>query len=300
MWKYHLLALFSVVVWGSTFISTKLLIQAELTPSQIFFFRFLLAYVGLVAVQLAQRKPIQWRCHSWKDEAMMVLCALMGGSLFFYAQNTAMVYAEASVVSFLVCIAPLATAFLSLFWKKDEKPTAMLWVGAGVALLGVYFIVTGNNQVESAGQSRLLGATLAFGAAVMWAVYQLLCKPLSDKYDAMTLTRKVFGYGTLTILPVVLAEEPIQWQRLATPLVATNLLVLGLIASLACFLAWSVVIQRMGSVKSTAYLYMPPFVASVLSYFILDEVLTPLMMGGGMLILIGVFLSIKPKKLKAK
>lgn len=293
---YHLLAVLCVVLWGSTFISTKILIQAGFTPAQIFFLRFLLAYVGLIGIQLYKKERLLLFCENWKEEAQMLIAALTGGSVFFWLQNTAMVYAEASIVSFLVCVAPLLTAFLALWVGVKQKPTLSLWVGAVIALIGVYFIVTGIGEESTSGSNRILGGTLAFIAALLWSVYQLICQPLSQKYGTLLLTRKIFGYGVLTILPSFFFEERLPWEQLLEPSIIGHFSLLGIGASLGCFWAWNTVIQRIGSVISANYLYIPPLVASLLAFFILDEALTVFMLFGGALILLGVAIAIRPRK----
>ena len=64
--KYHLLALVIVAIWGLTFISTKVLILSGLTPAEIFFVRFLLAYLGMLLFHLARK--IRWFSASLRDE----------------------------------------------------------------------------------------------------------------------------------------------------------------------------------------------------------------------------------------
>jgi len=86
---YHLIVLIVVVIWGTTFISTKLLLAAGLEPDSIFFYRFLLAYTG---IWLFGKTHANLCAKSWKDEGLFILIGILGGSLYFLAENYALQY----------------------------------------------------------------------------------------------------------------------------------------------------------------------------------------------------------------
>ena len=96
-YRYHLAALFTVSVWGATFVSTKVLIAHGLTPAWIFFLRFALAYACILP--LAPRRL--W-LGSAADEALALAAGVTGGSLYFLTENIALQYAPASNVSLIV------------------------------------------------------------------------------------------------------------------------------------------------------------------------------------------------------
>ena len=102
---YHLTAIMVVAVWGMTFISTKVLIVHGLSPQEIFFFRFLLAYIVVC--------PISSHClfaRNLKDELCLMGGGVLGGSLFFFLQNMALGLTQASNVSFIICTCLLYTS----------------------------------------------------------------------------------------------------------------------------------------------------------------------------------------------
>ena len=71
---YHLVAFLTIVVWGSTFVFTKMLLQAGLSSAQIFTLRFLIAYVLLMSCQLLMGRISRSSlfCKNWRDELLMV------------------------------------------------------------------------------------------------------------------------------------------------------------------------------------------------------------------------------------
>ena len=82
--KYHILAILTVAVWGTTFISTKILINNGLSPQEIFLLRFIIAYIGIWFIS-----PRKIFSDSIKDELTMFAAGLTGGTLYFLTENTA-------------------------------------------------------------------------------------------------------------------------------------------------------------------------------------------------------------------
>lgn len=282
-------------LWGSTFVATKVLLIHGLTPAGIFMLRFGMAYAGLALVCLSRRGRSRWFCHSLRDEAGMVLAGLTGGSFYFLTENTALQLTMASHVSLIVCLAPLLTALVALALPHGERGSRRLWVGSLIAFAGVALVSLGEPGGER-GASPLLGSALALAAALSWAVYQHAVRPLAHRYGSLMLTRKVFGYGVLTILPVVAAEGAWPGPQLTQPIVWGNLLFLGLIASLVCYAVWNVVVARLGSIVSANYIYLNPLVTCIVSYIILGERFTPLMAAGAAAILAGLYVVMKPQR----
>ena len=129
---YHLIAILVVAIWGLTFISTKVLINHGLTPQEIFFYRFLIAYLGIWVIS-----PKRLFTSNWKDELWLMAGGFFGGSLYFFTENTALGITQASNVAFIICTAPLLTTILSLLFYKSEKATKGLIYGSILALIGV-------------------------------------------------------------------------------------------------------------------------------------------------------------------
>ena len=100
------MAIAVVVVWGLTYISTKVLIQQGLHPHEIFFYRFLVAYAGIWLIA-----PRRLLANSLEGRRLVALAGFFGGSLYFYTENTALGLTQASNVAFLLCTAPLLTPF---------------------------------------------------------------------------------------------------------------------------------------------------------------------------------------------
>lgn len=283
---YHALAIVTVAIWGITFISTKMLIQHGLSPEEIFFYRFLMAYVCMVAI--AHKRLF---ASTGIDEFKFFLCGISGGSLYFVVENTALGITLASNVGLIISTAPLFTMLFSrLFIHNTRLPSKMV-AGALIALTGVGAVVFNGNMVL---KINPLGDMLTLVAAALWAVYSLLLKDVSNRYSTFFITRKVFFYGIATVA-VYFLFRPIDFRPevMALPVVYGNLLFLGLGASLMCYISWNVVVRHLGAAKASNYLYFIPLVTLVAATVLLSEPLSVISVCGAALILGGVILAEK-------
>ncbi len=296
---YHLTALTVSAVWGVTFVSTKVLINAGMQPMAIFAVRFLVAYAGIWLFSLPRPEARRVWSRTWKDELVFLFLGISGGSLYFLMENTALAHTQASNVSFLVCSAPLFTALLTLLWRKigrgrfvegleDVRAGWPLLLGTLLALSGMALLVFDGSRVHFSAKGDLL----AVGAALCWAFYSLFMGEMTHTYGSVFATRKVFFYGLLTILPMAgTFGDSLSPSILFRPEVILNLLFLGLIASLAGFIAWNLAMDKLGNVTSTNYVYMNPVFTLVFAVAFLGERMTLSGALGSLAILAGVFLA---------
>ena len=282
-----IVALVVVFIWGETFISTKVLITNGLMPADIFVYRFTLAYICLWAFA-----PKKLWCESVKDELVMVLLGIFGGSLYFLSENTALKFSTASNVSILVCSAPLLTALLISLFYKNERMNVRQIVGSLVAFAGMALVVLNGSHVLNLNP---LGDLLALGAALTWGFYSLFMKSVSDKYGVRFITRKVFGYGLLTMLPYFIFVSPLNMDPsiLLKPVVWENLVYLGLVASLLCFLTWNWCLPRLGTVRTTNLIYSQPFFTMLIAYLVLGERITWMAIIGTVILIGGMMMAVK-------
>ena len=294
-WIYHVAAFLIVVVWGCTFVFTKLLLVEGLTPAQIFTLRFLIAYVLLLGWSLASKNH-RWFCPSWRDELLMLLLGVTGGSVYFLAENSALNYTTTTNTSLIVCSCPLFASLLVSLFYKSQRMNKLQFVGALIAFFGVVVVVLNGRFVLHLSP---VGDGLALTACLCWAVYSLLMLPVNSRYNSILITRKVFFYGLLTMIPYYLlrpVEAGIFFSssllRLS-PSAVFNLLFLGCIASMGCFLAWTWVMKRLGVVVTTNYVYVNPVATIVFAWWILSEHITPYFILGTILIIAGMCLADK-------
>lgn len=278
---YHLLALLVIFIWGTTFVSTKLLLGAGLAPQDILLYRFVMAYAG---IWLFGRERLFTA--SWRDEGKLLLLGILGGSVYTQVENVALEYTQASNVALIIGIAPLLTALLAHLFTRGERLGRRTILGSLLAFAGLAMVVFNGSVVL---KMHPIGDMLCLCAAFSWAFYTLILKDLSERYTALFITRKTLFYGLVTTLPI-LAFWPLRadWATLAQPIVWGNLLFLGVAASLLCLLFWGRVVGRLGAVRATNYIYLSPPVTLIAAALVLGERITPMALLGAACILLGV------------
>lgn len=282
---YHILALLTVTIWGTTFVATKVLLQHGLGPIDIMFYRFILAYFCILIIS---HKRL-W-ADNLKDEGMLILAGLTGGTMYFIAENTALGISQASNVALLVCTTPIFTALLTHYFFKDPLRKNMM-IGSFIALVGVGLVVFSGSVIL---KINPLGDFLSILASLMWSIYCLILKPLSKRYPTAFITRKVFLYSILSLL-VYFLFDPLCMQTnvLFQPVVMYNLLFLGIVASMLCFIAWNAAVKVLGPSHTANYIYIQPMSTLVLSSIVLSEVITLTSLLGAVCIIGGVYLAEK-------
>ena len=167
--------------------------------------------------------------------------------------------------------------------------------GSLIACLGMAVVVLNGHFVLHLSP---LGDLLAFGACLCWAVYSLLMKSAANKYSTTFITRKVFIYGLVTIIPYYICfpdEASPSIFQLFNYSILLNLLFLGVVASMLCFLLWNWVIGKLGAVVATNWVYFNPITTILFAWWLLNEQITVWFLLGSALILLGMYLADRKK-----
>ena len=164
----------------------------------------------------------------------------------------------------------LTTVLSHLFYKESLREG--LLYGSLVALVGVGLVVFNGSVLLKVNP---LGDFLTLVAATMWAFYCLILKRLSRSYPTLFITRKVFFYGILSLF-FYFAIYPlnIKLELLKLPVVYLNILFLGVIASMLCYIMWNTAVRALGASKTANYIYIVPLVTLITSAIFLSETIT--------------------------
>lgn len=280
----HLAALFTILVWGTTFISTKILL-VDFQPIEILFFRFVMGYFVLMAAY-----PHRLGKLNRKQEITFIAAGFCGVCLYYLLENIALTYTMASNVGVIISVAPFITAILAhLFMKSEEKLQINFLIGFVVAMAGIILISFNGSQLKL----NPIGDVLAFAAAFVWACYSILTKKIgSFGLPVILTTRRTFFYGILFMIPTLfLFDFQIDVSRFIDTKNLLNILYLGIGASALCFVTWNYAVKVLGAVKTSIYIYMVPVITVITSVLVLKETVTVLSIAGTILTVIGLFLS---------
>ncbi|MBR5638225.1 MAG: DMT family transporter [Muribaculaceae bacterium] len=286
---YHAIAISVILAWGVSFPFTKILLTNGITPTEIFVYRTIVAYLGLLVI--SRFNVSFW---GWRDEALALLCGLTGGTLYFVLQNVALNMTLLSDVVIVIAINPLLTTILAAIFLKEEHFSWKILLYSAVAFMGMAVVTLRNGFVWGNG---LMGNILAFLAALSWAVYSVLLKRVQGRHSTLSITRKVMFYGVLCAAPLMFLQPLTSMSTLLRPDLLANMLFLALICSMAAFFIWNLVIKKIGAIRSSNYLYLDPIISILMGVILIGEKVTTIAVIGCALVLLGV---IMVEKLTAK
>ena len=282
----HMAALLCAVIWGTTFISTKVVLSV-FTPIEILVIRFFLGYILL---WLIRPEKLEWQ--GVKREKDLALAGAFGISLYYLAENYALEFSSAGNVSLIVSTAPFFIALMFRIMKEsDEKFSVWFFLGFVMAISGIALM---NFSSEGFSFSPA-GDLLAFLGAFLWGIYSVFIRRASScGYDTIVLTRRTFFYGLLVLVPVsFITGFDVSLSDFSSVSVTLNVLYLGLGASAVCFAVWNHAIKALGAITSGVYIYLVPAVTVVFSYFFLGDEINPSVAAGTVLVIAGLFVSEK-------
>ena len=280
----HYTALLTELIWGTTFISTKVLLS-DFLPIEILFFRFLLGYFALWVIS-----PHILRVKEKREEISFALAGLTGACLYYLLENIALTYTLATNVAIIVSVAPFFTAVLShVLSKERERISPFFFIGFLIAFLGILLINLNGSRMNL----NPKGDILALVAAFIWALYSILCRKINSYgYNVVQSTRRTFFYGLLFMIPIFIASgASFNLTGFKDFKNLFNLVFLGLGASAISFVTWNYSVKRLGAIKTSVYIYLIPVVTIVFSATFLSEPITPMIGAGTVMTLSGLIVS---------
>lgn len=289
----HIGALLTVTFWATSFLSTKVLMESGgFTPVEMYVYRFTGAYLLLFLITF---KKIM--SDSWRDELTFLLSGICSGSLYFITENIALQLTKAGNVSLLASISPMFTTLLmAVVFKQKLKPGVI--IGSGIAILGVGCIILGNGESL---ELRPTGDLLAIAAAMCWAIYTIAIRRVIPTYTTLFITRKLFFYGVITALPILLIQMQSEPSHLSLlfdinrPRYFFNFMFLVLCCSVLAYIIWNEAMKILGAVTANNYLYLQPPITMVAGSFFLGEHVFMMGVLGCILVIVGLIISDKWK-----
>lgn len=279
----HIAALFTMAVWGVTFVSTKVLLT-YLDPLEILATRTILGFITLAIL-----RPRILRLQQKSHELFFAAAGLTGSFLYYLAENIALEYADASFVSVAVSTAPLFTAILGFVVLKEHGARVRFFVGFVIAMAGIMLI----SFQGGPGYASPLGLLLCLLAAFSWAIYSIIIKHISNLgYETVATTKRVFAWGLVYMaLAWLVRGKPVPLEAFMQPIVWGNLAFLGILASAICFVTWGYSVKHLGATSASAYIYLQAPLTVVWAVLLLGDPFTAPIFCGIVLVIGGLVLS---------
>lgn len=291
--KAHVLALFTILVWSTTFVATKVLLAAGLTPLWILVIRFALGFAALSCL-----RPHRLRLANPRDGRLFAAAGLTGVACYFLLENVALTFTSATAVGAICATSPLFCALIAL--ARGQRPASPVGFAVGfvLAMGGILLVGTasGGSAFTGSAADNLFGCGLAFIASLVWAVYSTLVSRIAEAgYETLAATKRIFAWGLLFMIPALPFAGAFPAEALGNPLAVANLLFLGLGASAACFATWNFAVKHLGAVVTSTYIYLVPALTGAASALVLGEPVTAPIVAGVTLTIAGLMLSNRTK-----
>lgn len=266
----------TVLFWSSAFPAVRYSLEYY-SPESLMLFRFLVASALLLGYCAIKKVPLPQK----KDMPLFALSGFVGVFLYMWAFNTGANMVLSGISSFIIASAPIFTLILSIKFLR-EKASPLIWLGVIVSFAGI--IIIGSTQVTE--MQINTGVWLILTAAVATSIFNIIQKHILRKYTAIQATTYAITFGTLFMcifLPDLMRELP-------TAPIGANLLVvyLGTFPAALAYLTWGYALSKVDkTVYVTSFLYLMPFLASIMAFFWLGERMPPLAFFGGVIVIAG-------------
>lgn len=282
---------FAVIVWGASFIATKLALR-DLNPVTVVWLRFA---IGVIILGTVAGIRHQISLPEKQDWLYFILLGFLGITFHQWLQSTGLLTVQAATTAWIVATTPVYIAILSWLFLREKLGWLQI-SGIVLAALGVLLVVSkGNISGMFSGRFGTIGDILILISAPNWAIFSILSSRGLKKYPATQMMFFVMTIGWLLTSILFFASGniadigQIQWES------ALGVGFLGIFCSGLAYIAWYDGLQALPASQVGAFLYLEPLVAVIVAWIILAEPILLVSLVGGAIILLGVRLVQKPQ-----
>ncbi|MBN1326322.1 MAG: DMT family transporter, partial [Candidatus Cloacimonetes bacterium] len=228
----------TIIFWGVSLVSTKILLENNFSPNLITFLRFLLATSFML---LFLNKQIQGKIlHG--DHRYFLAMGLGGTAFFYFFENTGLKYTTVANTALITATIPLFTLLAArVIYAKKLSWQNLLGIIAG---LSGTFLLFSKDLLHS--RIYLKGDLFIFGSVVMWVIYSFCLRKVINRYSNAFIVHRTFIYGLIVLLPIVLLENR-SWQNISLDWTAFgHLIFLSVFCSFLGYYFWNQAIHRLG------------------------------------------------------
>jgi drug/metabolite transporter (DMT)-like permease len=282
--------LFTVIVWGASFIATKVALR-DLSPVTLVWMRF---FIGVVILGIATAARRQLALPARNELGYLALLGFLGITLHQWLQSTGLQTAQATTTGWIIASIPVFMALLGWGFLK-EKLSRMQIAGIALSALGVLLVVSkGSLSGLTTGKFGTIGDFLILLSAPNWAVFSILSRRGLQKHPATRMMFYVMGFGWLFSTALFFTGPGIGEIGRMTIDGWLAMGFLGVFVSGLAYIAWYDALKVIPAAQIGAFLYLEPVVTMLLAAGMLGEPLLLASVFGGGLILLGVWMVNRP------
>jgi drug/metabolite transporter (DMT)-like permease len=283
----------TAAIWSANFVLVKAVIGV-MGPMTFAGARFVVASVTLLVI-------LRWRQGSVRPPAgrlpLLLLLGVLGFGCYQLLWTVGLTQVSAGDSALIIAASPVLVALLAAAVGMDTL-TAPKLAGALLAFAGVAVVIGGGHELTLG--SSLMGALLTLGAAAVWAVYTIAGTRVIRRVDPLTATTWTVIGGTLFLVPIAVAEAVGDPGRGITLPALLAIVASGALAVGICNVLVFNAIRFVGPTRATAMQLLVPAGAVILGAVLLAEPVGVPQVVGGVVIVVGVWLTRRPRMLPAR
>ena len=291
----------TILVWGANFPIFKFALRS-LPPLQANVVRFavalsvLVAFYWLTTTDAWPALRTNLRRYGWHLFGL----SLLGYVLYQLGFVIGIHRTSASSAALIMASSPLWTALLARM-TGIERFSGGQWSGLIVSLCGTALVVLGTARPSAAPSAdTLVGNLIILGAAVLWAMYTTFSKPLLSRVGATTVTLVEIVMAYPFLIAAALFEPAGSGLAPVTPLVWLALIYSGGLSTGLTIVVWNSAVRQVGPASTATYSNFVPLFAAVFSLLLLDEPITIWQIGGGIVLITGLFILRRSKRVPVR
>lgn len=279
--KALLLALLTVVIWGSTFAATSVGLQGGYPAGHLILVRFVIASILFIIIALLPN--VKFRLPAKEDILKIFFLGVLGISGYHICNTFGQVTVNAGTAGLLIGSGPIFTTLFAM-WFLKERLGKVGWFGLGFGLLGIIIISIGSG--DAFGISP--GVILILLAAIATSLFFVFQKPLFKKYSAIELTAYFTWAGTIPFF--VFAPGLLETIQTATLEANITAIYIGIFPTAIAYLTWAIALSLATASSISSTLYLEPVIAIIVAWIWINELPSMLSIAGGVIAITGVLI----------
>ena len=276
--SFHTYAIITIIFWSMAYVLTRLSLQ-YFSAFSLGFLRYAFATCALIVIALATKMRLPKK----SDIKWFVLAGAIGFFLYMITFNKGCETVTSATSSVILATVPVITALLARFFYK-EKLRAFQWAAIAIEFSGVVVLT-------------LMDSSFSFNPGLIWLIaasfllsfYNLLQRKITKTYSGLQASS--FGIFAGTLMLAVFLPITVREVQSAPPAAFVYVAILGVFSSAIAYAAWAQAFKKAKNSSSVSnYMFVTPFLASILGFLFANEKPdVPTLVGGG-IILLGLFI----------
>lgn len=281
--KHILKPLVAIIFWGASFVATKSLLDS-LSPLGIIYIRLIFGIIAAFGIAIFRKRNFLLQKKDLKGILILSIISIT----HLWVQVTGMQYTSASNTGWIIGIVPVIMAIMGFIFYK-EKMTGFQLAGAVISFSGLMILIS-NGNLGSLSFISNYGDLLILGSAFTWSIYSFYGKKVTLNYPPSLTILYLFITMFVLLSPITISSEFINQIYSLSTIDWGSLVFLGIFCSGLAYVLWAEAMNELPANKVGAFLYLEPFVTVFTAWLLLNENITLLMMGSGIVIIIGVIM----------